>query len=279
MKNIIIIIIIAVINLSAQDFIYERSIGEFNTAVSFSISPGGYIYVSDIGTDEIYKLDTLGNVLKERGGHGWDIAQFDDPVNIYATTLRIYVSDYNNHRIQMFDKDLNYISQLTTYNSSNIDEVFGYPLSAITSKMEDLFVLDSENKKIVKFDIFGRFSIKFAGFEAGEYSLNDPKQMAFVAGNKIAVLDGSSIKYYDYFGNNIAIMNYKMNPVSINSTYENVLLTSKDNVFISSVEENSMWFNPILLEGEYPQDNFCSALIFNDRLYILTNTQILIFRK
>jgi len=65
--------------------------GKFKNASSFTYSSAGFIYVTDSGTDEVYKLDTLGNLLKSAGGYGWDPGLFDVPTGIYANPLSVYV--------------------------------------------------------------------------------------------------------------------------------------------------------------------------------------------
>ena len=137
----------------SQTFIYQYSIGKFKNASAFTITAAGILYVADASSDEIYKLDTLGNNLKDVGGYGWDEGAFDHPVDVFANPLSVYVTDKNNHRIQRFDKDLNFISLLYTRENDNPAERFGYPLSAVTSNQGDLFILDSENKRILKFDL------------------------------------------------------------------------------------------------------------------------------
>jgi len=87
--------------------------GKFSNAVSFSINPVGSIYITDADKNEIIKLDTLGNELNRIGGYGWNPAAFDFPADIFAQTLKVYVADKNNNRIQVFDKDLNFRYELT----------------------------------------------------------------------------------------------------------------------------------------------------------------------
>ena len=162
----------------SQGFIYSSSIGKFKDASSFCITSAGFIYVTDSGTNEVYKLDTLGNVLKYAGGYGWDDGMFDNPSDVYANPLSVYVCDKNNHRVERFDKDLNYIWQLNTRNSDTTGQRFGYPLGCAVSRQGDLYILDSENKRIVKFDLFGNFALNFGGYDAGIYSLVNPKKIA-----------------------------------------------------------------------------------------------------
>jgi len=131
----------------AQEFTYENSIGKFEHATSFYISSAGILFVTDDFTDEVYQLDTLGNLLNSIGGYGWDINTFDDPVDVYADPLKIFVTDKNNHRIQSFDKNLNFIFEFNKQESEIEEERFGYPESAVQSNQGDVIILDSENKR------------------------------------------------------------------------------------------------------------------------------------
>ena len=126
---------------------------------------------------------------------------FDTPVDVFANTLNILVCDKQNHRVQAFDKDLNFISELYTRESENPDERFGYPLSCALSSMGDLYVLDSENIRVLKFDLFGNFIQNFGGFDWGIYSLNHPKRLTVNFDNSVLVLDDTLLIVYDQFGN------------------------------------------------------------------------------
>ena len=103
----ILVLFLAISSLTvAQSFEYSESIGKFNRASSFYITANGLIYVSDSGSDEIILLDTLGNQMNTFGGYGWDENSFDDPADVFADPLSIYVADNNNHKIKRFDKNL-----------------------------------------------------------------------------------------------------------------------------------------------------------------------------
>ena len=93
-----------------QKLIFQGQIGSFNFASSLSINSSGNLYVADTGTNEIIELDTLGNILKTIGGFGRKELSFDLPDDVFANTLNVYVADKNNDRIQIFDKDLNFLS-------------------------------------------------------------------------------------------------------------------------------------------------------------------------
>ena len=47
----------------AQTFEYERYFGAFENATSFYINSAGVVFVTDDVTDEVFQLDTLGNLF------------------------------------------------------------------------------------------------------------------------------------------------------------------------------------------------------------------------
>src|SRR4030065_1455900 len=173
----------------AQNYVLDYSFGNFSLASAFSITASGFIYIADDGDDSLIKLDTLGNIIKEIGGYGWGEPAFDTPSDIIANSLNVYVCDKQNHRVQAFDKDLNFISELSTRERDNPEERFGYPLSCALSSMGDLYVLDSEIIRVLNFDLFGNFIQNFGGFDWGIFSLKNPKKLAVNSDNSVLVLD------------------------------------------------------------------------------------------
>jgi DNA-binding beta-propeller fold protein YncE len=278
-KKILIITLAVIFRLNSQTYNYLTSIGNFNTATSISISTIGYIYVTDAGTDEVYKLDTLGNRIKDVGGHGWDDSNFDIPSDVFATPIKVFVSDKNNHRIQQFDKDLVYISQTSTRDGTNPDAAFGYPLGCVSSNLGDLFILDSENKRVVKFDVFGNYSLNFGGFDAGNFSVHNPRRLAISPDNKIFVLDSKSLIIFDNFGNGLINQPLSDNFHCINIMFNKITLTSQSYVLAADFSGNQLRFEKIILNGDYPNNNFIASIIFKNNLYILTASQILIFTQ
>jgi len=262
----------------AQNYQFQNVIGKFNDASSFYITSGGILYVTDAGTDETYKIDTLGNVLKSTGGYGWDNGQFDNPADVFANPLSVYACDKNNHRVERFDKDLNFVSSLYTRNSDTTEERFGYPLSCALSQQGDLYILDSENKRIIKFNLFGNFVQNFGGFDAGSFSLNNPLQLAVANNNNIFVLDNNYIVVFDQYGNGITKIKTKENLKSIRIIFNNLTLTTEDSVFYANLNLPDFTLSKINLFGIKKINDITSSLIFNKTLYVLTKKDILIFK-
>lgn len=272
-----IIFLLIVSNSFSQDFFFLNGIGDFKNASSFSINSTGFLFITDSETDEIYKIDTLGNIIKDTGGYGWDENQFDNPVNVFATPLKVYICDKNNHRVEIFDKDLNFISQINTRESNNEAERFGYPLSCTVSKQGDLFILDSENNRIIKFDLFGNFVQNFGGFDAGKFMLVKPTGFSISNGNNIFVIDKNKIVIFDQYGNGISSIDLSENPSGINIVFNNLTINSERNIYSSNLSSE---FSLKKLKLDIDKNlKIVSSLIFNDKLYVLTPRQILIYKK
>jgi len=280
MKSKIIFIVLLIGSTAfSQKFTYESSFGTFRNASSFYINPAGFIYVTDTYTDEIYALDTLGNFLLKIGGFGWKESAFDDPVDVYADALKLYISDKNNNRIQRLDKNMNFNFQIYTKNSANEAERFGYPLSAVMSNQGDVFILDSDNTRIVQFDIFGNFIRNFGGYDYGNFALQNPKQLAVSRTNNIFVIDGNEIIIFDQYGNSITKVSGFENFLSIRIIFDWMTLSTDEKVYIANLRIPEISLKEVLLENVPLDTKIVSSLIFNDKLYLLTKKEILVFNK
>lgn len=261
----------------AQEFIYSGEFGSFKNASSFYINSSGHIYVTDSGSDEVYKLDTTGILLKSVGGFGWDNGSFDDPVDVFATSLTVYVCDKNNHRVQRFDKDLNFVEVLSSKGKENNDEQFGYPAGALTSGQGDLFILDTENKRIIKFDLFGNFIQNFGGFDYGEYSFTNPQSMAVYSSSALFVLNDNSLFVFDLFGNGISKTKFDFGLKNIRITFNDLTLSNDSTIYYSSLTSKELKLKELKLTDFNSSKKIISSIIFNNKLYVLTKDRILIF--
>lgn len=279
MKNLLLLFIIYCTSLYAQNFEFNKSFGDFKNASSFYITANGMIYVSDSGSDEIILLDTLGNTLKTFGGYGWDENSFDNPVDVFADPLTIYIADKNNHSIKRFDKNLNYLSSLSKRESDNPEEQFGYPLSCATSNQGDLYFIDSENNRVMKFDIYGNYKINLGGFNAGNYQLSNPTKLAISSLNKIFVIDDKDVFIFDDFGNGINIINIGKKLNSIRILFDQLVITTCNEIYYTNLKSIDSKVKKSNLLGYDELPNIVSAILVNDNLYVLNSKNILIFNK
>ena len=267
------------LEISAQNYVLDYSFGKFFSASAFAITSSGFIYLADDGSNSLLKLDTLGNVIKEIGGYGWGESAFDTPSDIIANSLNVYVCDKQNHRVQSFDKDLNFISELYTRESDISEERFGYPLSCGLSSMGDLYVLDSENIRVLKFDLFGNFIQNFGGFDGGIFSLKNPIKLAVNFDNSILVLDDSVLVIYDQFGNGKDKIKLGNSFTSLKISSGTLILNNENEIYMGSFGIGENILSKIDLIDSDEQLKILSCSVFNNKLYVLTPNEISVFNK
>jgi len=279
MRLFFIIFLLFAASVPGQFYTFDYSFGEFQKASSFHLSSSGFLYITDSGNNKLCKYDTLGTLIKETGGFGWKEEAFDYPSDVFATTLNVYVCDKNNHRIQNFDKDLNFISQLSTRENETEEERFGYPLSVATSSQGDLFILDSENKRILKFDLFGRYIQNFGGMDAGSFSLNNPVHFGVSASLKIFVIDGSNIVVFDNYGNGLSIIETDLDLKGIEINQNLLSVNTNDEIYFADLSKPGFGLVEINFTGLDYKPLLVSSIMGKNKLLILTENEVLVFRS
>ncbi len=262
----------------SQDYVITGQIGKFYSAASFTINPGGFIFVSDSKTNEITKLDTLGKAVRNIGGYGWSNSAFDDPANIYANTLSVYICDKNNDRVQIFDKDLNFLSAFSNSNSDNTKYSFAYPTCAATSSQGDFFILDSDNNRIIKYDLNGNFRTLIGSYDSGVYSLNSPKKFSIDGESNLWVIDNERLVVFDQFGNGITQIKLDFDPVNISINDNVLVINSNDEIFVKQLEDPDSNLTKVMFIQNI-EDKIIQAAVFNSKLYVLLPETIYICEK
>lgn len=271
-----ILLLIAPLSILPQQLIFEREIGHFETANTLSINPAGFIFVLDTNNNEVIKLDTLGNEIKRTGGYGWDTYSFDSPVDIYTNTLNVYIADKNNDRIQIYDKDLNFLSSFSTSDNDNEKIRFRYPTGIAVYSQGDLFIVDSDNSRILKFDLRGEFVTTIGGIESGNYILSNPSKITILQNGILLVVDGVNIVSYDQFGNYINHYRFESEPTNINSLFDKLTITDGKTIYFR-LSNNSTNFYEKMITLDI-DDEVIDAVIFNSKMYVLTKKQIHIYQ-
>ncbi|MFA3781563.1 NHL repeat-containing protein [Melioribacteraceae bacterium 4301-Me] len=275
----VIIVIIANANLIyAQTYILTGEIGKFYSASSFSINTSGFIFIADSQTNEITKLDTLGKVIHFIGGYGWSQAEFDNPVYLYANSLNVYVCDKNNNRIQIFDKDLNFLSEFKSSSLNPQDYVFAFPTCVATSSQGDFYILDSDNNRIIKYDLNGNFRLSIGSYDSGSFILTNPKRFSIDSKNNIWVIDNSNLVQFDQFGNGISKNELSFEPENISIYTDMMFINSHKEVYAKSINTVDDTFKKIKFITPVDSEIIATAFM-NSKLYILTTKKILIYTQ
>ena len=172
-------------------------------ANDIAIDSAGNIYIADL---LIRKYDANGNfvtqwgegedslpgMLDESGSHGL----------VVAPNGKLYVSDHDNGRIQVFDTNGNYLFH---FGKSGPGELEG-PRGIACDSLGYIYVADTEHWRIVKFNPNGVYVTHWGseGTGNGQWSgFNGPEHIATDGAGKVYVADvyGKRVQVFDSNGN------------------------------------------------------------------------------
>lgn len=264
--------------LLPQEYQLVESFGKFDQSNSFAFLTNDKIVVSDVRSNELILFENKIEV-KSIGGFGWGNESFDKPVKLFSDPLNVLVADYNNHRIQRYDKNLNYIGTLYTRDDNDESKRFGFPMGIVQSSHGDIFVLDSENKRVVKFNSVGDYAMNFGGFEYGKFGLDYPTDMAIDSDNNIYILDQNKIKIFDSFGTGINITEIQHEVVSISIFNDALTLNTPYAIFQYRIGNNSISYVAGVSLNPYTNDRISKVVSHGNLIFILGQTKFFVYQK
>lgn len=179
----------------------EYVLGSFTSATRVVVSPQGWIYVADTEDHRVHCFTSPTAQPRSVGGFGWGATSFDRPTGLTTDGLSLYVADYNNHRIQRFDRNLNFLSSFSTRDTNIARVRFGFPMGVALSRQGDLFVLEAENTRVLKFTPQLQLERTFGGIETERGRLQQPIKILVSREDRVYVLEPHRIVEFDYFGN------------------------------------------------------------------------------
>ncbi len=241
--------------------------GDFDSATSFSSYEGGF-YVADKGNNTIVKIDSVGNIKKIIGGYGWDESSFDDPSDIFSTTLKVLVADKNNNRVQVFDRYLNFLFSI------KFRDVF-YPTGCAISPQGDFFILDSDNLSILKYDMTGNFVDNIGEISSGDFTLQKPTAIAVSKENNLYVADSNRILIFDLFGSGKSIIKLPFTPRNMSVNGDLITFTTSHKVFLLDLKRTKI--SKFDFYKKLGDQKIIDAFFRQDKCFVLTENKIAVF--
>ena len=137
-----------------------------------AIDDADNIYVSS--QHKLQKFTSSGELIKCVGQRGSKEGDLDDPRGVTLYENKIYVSDRDNHCIQVFDLDLNFIRSIGARGSgsrrgSGRGE-FDEPHDVKFDTIGNMYVADYKNERVQVMDISDRFIRAFGQTREGKLS-------------------------------------------------------------------------------------------------------------
>ncbi len=170
--------------------------GLLNSPKDIALDAQGNLYVVDGGNRRVQVFDPEGRVMASWGGEGFAPGQFNDPWGILVDGQgQVYVADTFNHRVQKFDKEGHF---LTYWGGTLVDTggqaigspgLFFGPRDLVEEAEGNLYVTDTGNERVQKFDPQGAFLGQWGGEGSGPGQFSEPVGMAVDGEGNIYVAD------------------------------------------------------------------------------------------
>lgn len=276
MVSISTLILSLLFQIASTATVIRSSSGNFQSARCFVMQQNGNIFLLDEKMNLIQQYTANGTIIRSTGGHGVGNYEFDNPTDVSSSfLLDIYVADFNNRRIQRFDKNLNYIQ---TYDQATLSgEVGGFqPRACALSTQGEMFVIDTDGNRILKIDARGRYEKEFGTFKDGAGTVAEPKDIAVSAANDVYLLDKSRIIAYDHFGNylkTITLPAADWKSIQISSTA--LTATAHDRIFIRYLDSDAQTtITRLSIVGVSSGESFVDAVLQGNHLTLLTSISL-----
>ena len=150
------------------------------------------VYVSSL--HKLQKFTKGGKLVKCTGKKGKRKGEFDDPLGIAVYDSEVYMCDSNNHRIQIFDLDLNFVRSIGSCGRER--SKFNTPFDVKFDTAGNMYVAEWGNGRVQVMDSNGQFIRTF-----GERKLRTPSGL-HIADKYVYVSDlsGHFIVVYETSG-------------------------------------------------------------------------------
>jgi hypothetical protein len=273
------LVFVAAASAHGQTYRVVERLGDFQDATAFEFQNERF-YVADAGADNVFALDRRGEIVASGDGFGWEPGYFDDPYDVDASTLNVFVADRNNRRVQLFDRNLRYIGERSGDYVADVE--FGYLVACAASPMGDLYALDEENRRVMKFGFDGDFKDSFGDHRDGAHALVNPVDLETFENRLVLVLDGDRLLAFNPFGGGEFVVDLPEPARDVRVEFSlaerkepRVLLASERTLYLADPDEPG--WNPRPLDLESIDEPIVGALFLGDRIAVLSPTAIYLY--
>lgn len=110
------------------------------------------LYVVEQGNNRLLRFNHNGKLLETIGGNGSGNYNFSKPIDVHATNgLKIYVTDNNNRRIQVFDRRGQFLSSISTLQDFDRRRSYS-PTQISVDNLREIIFFDERTSSIVRFN-------------------------------------------------------------------------------------------------------------------------------
>ncbi|MCA9948530.1 MAG: hypothetical protein KDE48_02705 [Anaerolineales bacterium] len=235
---------------------YEEE-GQFDRLNGVAVAPNGFVYALDEYRHRVQKFDNNGAFILGWGIGGFSEGQFQFPEGIAVDDAgNVYVSDTDNARVQKFDSNGNFLRmwgwgvamnppafEICTSNCYNGEPgsgngQFDHATGITTDSNGNVYVADTGNKRIQKFDSDGNYLLQWGSAGSGDGQFSSPIGIIVDSVGNVYVADYARIQKFDSNGNFLLKWG---NYGSGNGEFDNskyLAVDSADNIYVADVGNN-----------------------------------------
>jgi hypothetical protein len=159
--------------------------GQLNEPSGIAIDSMDRVYVADAQNNRVQVFTSVGSHIQTITGN------FDNPQGIALSNRYLYVSEYGNNRVNIFDRDgYTRIGNFGSYGSG--DGKFFRPHGLAVDAAGYVYVADTNNHRVQKFTPAGTFIEAFGSYGTGDGEFNAPRDIAIrdtASGQQVYVSD------------------------------------------------------------------------------------------
>jgi DNA-binding beta-propeller fold protein YncE len=173
--------------------------GEIKRPNDIAISSKGFIYIVASDENMVKVYDLKGNYRGSFGSPGSEEGQFNFPTGITVDDInkRILVSDFLNKRVQIFDYRGNW---LKTIGGGWFSSVVDRPQGIAIDKVGRIYVVDSKQACVLRFDESGKFLDIFGEYGHKDGQLRIPLDIAIDGNDNILVTSNQNARVEMFTG-------------------------------------------------------------------------------
>lgn len=258
--------------LTAQDY-NLTSVGYFpvtNNYTDITVSTIGNIYLLSNTQSILDLFSPDGKLRSSFGKYGRDKQSLNSPKSVWVKNdLNVYVADYDNDRIVMLSQELGFISTIQgqQYNSNMLE--FRKPIFFAIMNNNDMILLDSEEKRFIRYNQQRQTTEYFGGIESGNLQLVMPYKV-FYGNNQLVIYDqsDSTYKFFSSFG---------IPENSLLSSFYPIRYWRDSWTKISDNQLSDLFSNQVLLDfNAWVDEPIIDYEVSGRRIYLLTTSKVVI---
>jgi len=223
--------------------------GQFKIPDGIAIDSKDNVYVDSVH-GYVQKFDPNGTFITKWGFYGSGNGQFHTPIGIAMDSKgNVYVADYGNHRIQKFDSNGTFITKWGYNNHmlekdfENVTGLFNFPTDIAIDSKDNVYVADSGNNRVQKFDSNGTFITEWGSHGSTKGQFIIPEEIAIDSKDNVYVTDtgNNRVQKFDSHGTFITKWGSSGTIDGQFSQFngaQGIAIDSKDNVYVADSGNN-----------------------------------------